>query len=149
MAGKILDNGTLITLGLVAAVAAVGAANKAGLYGSRSMGKRDIRSWLEARVHALPLPPDANVRVLRATLESHVLEGVPQEVLKYELGAYIRPHSTLSSYHPIDLHEIVKDALDVDEAWIDGESEDWDSDAVVWSAAVYADGDALSRRVRA
>jgi hypothetical protein len=36
MAGKILDNGALVTLGLVAAVAAVGAANKAGLYGSRA-----------------------------------------------------------------------------------------------------------------
>jgi len=36
MAGKILDNGTLITLGLVGVVAAVGAANKAGLYGSRA-----------------------------------------------------------------------------------------------------------------
>ena len=37
MAGKILDNGALVTLGLVAAVAAVGAANKAGLYGSRAL----------------------------------------------------------------------------------------------------------------
>ena len=36
MAGTILDNGALVTLGLVAAVAAVGAANKAGLYGSRA-----------------------------------------------------------------------------------------------------------------
>jgi hypothetical protein len=36
MAGKILDNGMAVTLGLVAAVAAVGAANKAGLYGSRA-----------------------------------------------------------------------------------------------------------------
>ena len=36
MAGKILENGALVTLGLVAAVAAVGAANKAGLYGSRA-----------------------------------------------------------------------------------------------------------------
>ena len=36
MAGKILDNGALVTLGLVAAVAAIGAANKAGLYGSRA-----------------------------------------------------------------------------------------------------------------
>ena len=34
---KLLDNGTLVTLGLVAAVAAVGAANKAGLYGSRAL----------------------------------------------------------------------------------------------------------------
>lgn len=31
-----LQNGTLLTIGIVAAVAAVGAANKAGLYGSRS-----------------------------------------------------------------------------------------------------------------
>jgi len=45
MADKILDNGTLITLGLVGAVAAVGAANKAGLYGSRShMGGETPRS---------------------------------------------------------------------------------------------------------
>jgi hypothetical protein len=36
MAGKILDNGALVTLGIVGAVAAVGAANKAGLYGSQS-----------------------------------------------------------------------------------------------------------------
>jgi len=39
MAGKILDNGALVTLGLVAAVAAVGAANKAGLYGSGSAAR--------------------------------------------------------------------------------------------------------------
>ena len=36
MANKILDNGTLITLGLVGVVVAVGAASKAGLYGSRA-----------------------------------------------------------------------------------------------------------------
>ena len=36
MANKILDNGTLLTLGLVGVVAAVGAASKAGLYGSRA-----------------------------------------------------------------------------------------------------------------
>ena len=36
MANKILDNGTLITLGLVGVVAAVGTASKAGLYGSRA-----------------------------------------------------------------------------------------------------------------
>ena len=42
MAGKILDNGTLITFGLVGVVAAVGAANKAGLYGSRSHAKRTL-----------------------------------------------------------------------------------------------------------
>lgn len=36
MANKILDNGTLVTLGIVGVVAAVGAANKAGLYGSRN-----------------------------------------------------------------------------------------------------------------
>ena len=34
---KLLDNGTLVTLGLVGVVAAVGAANKAGLYGSRAL----------------------------------------------------------------------------------------------------------------
>ena len=33
----LLDNGALVTLGLVAAVAAVGVANKAGLYGSRAL----------------------------------------------------------------------------------------------------------------
>ena len=33
----LLDNGTLVTLGLVGVVAAVGAANKAGLYGSRAL----------------------------------------------------------------------------------------------------------------
>ena len=36
MAGKILDNGMAVTLGLVGVVAAIGAANKAGLYGSRA-----------------------------------------------------------------------------------------------------------------
>ena len=40
MAGKILDNGALVTLGLVGVVAAVGAANKAGLVGSRSKAER-------------------------------------------------------------------------------------------------------------
>jgi len=40
MANKILDNGTLITLGLVGVVAAVGAANKAGLYGSTGSAAR-------------------------------------------------------------------------------------------------------------
>jgi hypothetical protein len=40
MAGKILDNGALVTLGLVGVVAAVGAANKAGLYGSTGSAAR-------------------------------------------------------------------------------------------------------------
>jgi hypothetical protein len=35
---KITDNGTLVTLGLVGVVAAVGAANQAGFYGSRALG---------------------------------------------------------------------------------------------------------------
>jgi len=39
---KILDNGALVTLGLVAAVAAVGAANKAGLYGSTGSAARGV-----------------------------------------------------------------------------------------------------------
>jgi hypothetical protein len=42
MAGKILDNGALITLGLVGVVAAVGAANKAGLYGSRAQESHSV-----------------------------------------------------------------------------------------------------------
>jgi len=47
MANKILDNGTLLTLGLVGVVAAVGAANKAGLYGSRAHTGSDMRSiWV-------------------------------------------------------------------------------------------------------
>ena len=41
MADKLIDNGTLVTLGLVGVVAAVGVANKAGLYGSRSTGPTD------------------------------------------------------------------------------------------------------------
>lgn len=46
MANKILDNGTLVTLGLVGVVAAVGAANQAGFYGPRSTGSaaRGLRS---------------------------------------------------------------------------------------------------------
>jgi hypothetical protein len=40
MAGKILDNGMAVTLGIVAAVAAVGAASKAGLYGSTGSAAR-------------------------------------------------------------------------------------------------------------
>ena len=36
MANSILGNGALVTLGIVGVVAAVGAANKAGLYGSRA-----------------------------------------------------------------------------------------------------------------
>ena len=47
MAGKILDNGMAVTLGLVGVVAAVGAANKAGLYGSRAHARADTRSiWV-------------------------------------------------------------------------------------------------------
>ena len=93
MAGKILDNGTLLALGLVGVVAAAGAASKAGLYGSRS---------------------------------------------------------TLSSYHEADLHDIVTRALDVDNVRIEDDSVDRhpdDGHSVVWSGTVYADGDALSRRV--
>ena len=152
MAGTILDNGMAVTLGLVAAVAAVGAANKAGLYGSRNGGKRDIQSWLQARVRALSLPPDANVRVLYATLQSYVLDGVPQEAVEYELGAHtnLSAHSTLSSYHEADLHDSVTRALDVDNVRIEDDSVDRhpdDGHSVVWSGTVYADGDALSRRV--
>ena len=154
MADKLIDNGALLALGLVGVFAAVGAANKAGLYGSRNAGKRDIRSWLKARVRALPLPPDANVRVLHATLQSYVLDGVPQEALEYELGAYtnLSAHSTLSSYHEADLHDIVARALDVEYVRIEDDSVDRhpdDGHSVVWSGTVYADGDALSRRVQA
>ena len=152
MVGKILDNGTLLALGLVGVVAAAGAASKAGLYGSRNGGKRDIQSWLQARVRALPLPPDANVRVLHATLQSYVLDGVPQEAVEYELGAHtnLNYDSTLSSYHEADLHDIVTRALDVDNVRIEDDSVDRhpdDGHSVVWSGTVYADGDALSRRV--
>lgn len=62
MATKILDNGTLITLGLVGVVAAVGAANKAGLYGSRSRARNlDYGS----------VPSDAHEgRMIRGTLQN-------------------------------------------------------------------------------
>ena len=49
-----LDNGTLLTLGLVGAVAAVGAANQAGVYGSRAEstapGSRYTRRFFEEQV---------------------------------------------------------------------------------------------------
>jgi hypothetical protein len=47
MSTKILDNGTVLTLGLVGVVAAIGAATKAGVYGSRargSMSRDDFRT---------------------------------------------------------------------------------------------------------
>ena len=153
MADKLIDNGALLALGLVGVVAAAGAASKAGLYGSRNAGKRDIRSWLQARVDALPLPPGANAHVLYATLQRYEIDGESQEALEYELGGYtnLNYESTLSSYHDVDLHDIVTRALDVDDVRIEDDSVDRrpdDGHSVVWSGTVYADGDALSRRVR-
>jgi len=42
MSNKILDNGTILTLGLVGAVAAIGAAAKRGVYGSRSTATASV-----------------------------------------------------------------------------------------------------------
>ena len=42
MSTKILDTGTILTLGLVGAVAAIGAAAKRGVYGSRSVTARTV-----------------------------------------------------------------------------------------------------------
>ncbi len=55
MANSILGNGTLITLGIVGVVAAVGAANKAGLYGSHdgSVNMRDDEDVAGALMHDL------------------------------------------------------------------------------------------------
>jgi len=44
MSNKILDNGTILTLGLVGAVAAIGAAAKRGVYGSRATRSTKINS---------------------------------------------------------------------------------------------------------
>ena len=42
MASKILDNGTVLTIGLVGAVAAIGVAAKRGVYGSRSTATASV-----------------------------------------------------------------------------------------------------------
>ena len=55
MANSILGNGALVTLGIVGVVAAVGAANKAGLYGSHdgSVNMRDDEDVAGALMHDL------------------------------------------------------------------------------------------------
>ena len=61
MSKNLLDNGTVLTLGLVGAVAAIGVATKRGVYGSRSTGPTDAefravgrltKAWMEDKVHA-------------------------------------------------------------------------------------------------
>lgn len=151
MATRALDNGTLVTLGLIGVVAAAGAVSRRG---SAASTKQDIRGWLQNRLYALPLPPGSNPQVLYATLESYEVDGEPQEALEYELGGYTNLNyaSTLSGYHDADLHTIVKDALgmrgvEVEDAEVDRRGRSGYS--VLWSGTIYADGDALSRRVRA
>lgn len=148
---KITDNGTLVTLGLIGVVAAAGAVSRRG---SAASTKQDIRGWLQNRLRALPLPPGSNAKVLYATIESYEIDGEPQEALEYELGGYtnLNYHSTLSGYHESDLHDIVKDALGMREVEVEYAGVDWspeDGHSVRWWGTIYADGDALSRRVRA
>jgi hypothetical protein len=54
----LLDNGTLVTLGLVGVVAAVGAANKAGLYGSRSTRPTDAELRAVGRYTKMHVPEE-------------------------------------------------------------------------------------------
>jgi hypothetical protein len=78
---QLLDNGALVTLGLVAAVAAVGAANKAGLYGSRAHAfpllHRPIRSQADA---------EAYLRELMSSGHSYHLEDDASDIVRTSTG---------------------------------------------------------------
>ena len=101
MAGKIHDNGTLLSLGLVGVVAAVGAANKAGLYGSRSHRggetPRDIGNALDEAREDL-------VRVLQrgpGTLRHESDEDVEDETYSFtNINAAAIPASKIVAWAP-------------------------------------------------
>jgi hypothetical protein len=152
---NVTDNGALLALGLVGAVAAAGAVSRRG---SRATTTQDVRGWLQARVDALPLPPGSNARVFYATLQSYEVDGEPQEALEYALGGVtnLNSDSTLYGFHDSDLHRIVTDALglrgmdlgDIEDARVDRRRLRPGS-SLEWSGTIYTDGDTLSRRVRA
>ena len=77
MSTKILDNGTVLTLGLVGAVAAVGAANKAGFYGSAAHIGSD-----RARGSAARGLRSATFSVVKATAEESKGMYHPPVVIK-------------------------------------------------------------------
>ena len=74
MSNKILDNGTILTLGLVGAVAAIGAAAQRGVYGSRAKHMGTVGGGMEF-VHGQPgRPPMLRMRSdmsLAARLNDH------------------------------------------------------------------------------
>jgi len=51
MSNKILDNGTVLTLGLVGAVAAIGVAAKRGVYGSRATATQSVMERLRSQLN--------------------------------------------------------------------------------------------------
>ena len=104
MAGKILDNGMAVTLGLVAAVAAVGAANTAGLYGSRAtveervadlqfdmttlFGSREVKRPSELkRMRERVLTENAD---LLRRIQTQKERGIDTRLLERDLRARIR-----------------------------------------------------------
>lgn len=69
MSTKILDNGTVLTIGLVGAVAAIGAATKAGVYGSMARrGKASFQREREKERHAEELRSALNAHFGNARL---------------------------------------------------------------------------------
>jgi len=116
MADKILDNGTLLTLGLVGVVADVGAANKGGFYGRRNpagmsrskiskavaLAKREIEEDMRAGV----VP-----RTVRSFAELH--DYVDANAYGGLTGAY----AEMSSSDLVHFASAVQDELD---AWLRG-----------------------------
>jgi uncharacterized protein YegP (UPF0339 family) len=101
MANTILDNGALVTLGLVAAVAAVGAANKAGLYGSTGSA---ARGKVTMRPLADYIPGKYRGRVIgdASYVESHNLDRREIEEIKLHLeenGFTVRVETSDADLH--------------------------------------------------
>jgi len=125
MAGKILDNGALVTLGLIGAVAAVGAANKAGLYGSGSA----------ARASALPDPVERQLEKMDRLVEeitlndaSDALHDVERvlDAANFSSGFYDLPSDLSDDAEELDME--LEAARDEVQYLID---EDADEDRVV------------------
>jgi hypothetical protein len=145
---RMTNSGALLALVLVGVVAAAGVVSRRG---SAATTRKNLQGWLQRRVDALP--SGARATVLYAELVRSTSEGEVYEELAYTLGAPtgLARHSPLRSYHATDLHDIVLDAIGVTGARIEGGEVDWEGDdeghSVTWSGSIYADGDALSRRV--
>lgn len=150
MAKSILDNGTVLTFGLVGAVAAAGA-----LAGRRgSLAKLDAKSWLQRRIAG------SGADVLFAEIEPWTVGDEEHgETFSYVLGAYtdLDEDNILRHRRDHELHRIVTDALGMESNAVEEQSVMRDRRAldrsypgysVVWEGTIYGEPGEFTSKAR-